>query len=268
MPLVDGPACRLWVELLGEGEPVTVFVHGLSSTSEDLRALAAAVPGTRVLFDWRGHGRSDSPPPEAGYDHAAVAADLDAVAARSRATHAVGVSMGANAILRILCADPARFERAVLVMTSRLDDPAPDIEGTLHYAEHIETEPLEQLADGLLELPEVQMLIAREPRWREHIRAQLLRINPEGVPHALRAYATGEPPLSDPSCLGQVTTPLLVAGHERDPNHPAAVSRRIAELAPNATVRIWSDDFAMMLDDLEAFQAMVAAFLAGDPVPA
>lgn len=266
--LVDGPACRLHVDVLGEGDPVTVFAHGLASSSEDLRALAAYVAGTVVLFDWRGHGRSDVPPPEAGYDHHAVREDLQSVAERFGATRALGVSMGAGAIMNLLCDDPGRFARAVLVMPSRLDDPCPDVEGTLRFADQIASEPLAHVADALLGLPDLKPLLTREPRWREHMRAQLLRINTRGVPHALRAYATGPPPVPDPACLGRVTTPLLVAAHEKDPNHPAEVARRIGALAPNATVRIWDEDFAMMLDDLDEFGALAGAFLAGDPVPA
>jgi len=266
MPFLDGPACRLWVAVLGAGDPVTIFVHGLSSSSEDLRALAGYVEGTRVLFDWRGHGRSESPPPEDGYDHAAVVADLDAVATRYGATQAVGVSMGANALLQMLCVDPTRFARATLIMPSRLDEPCPDPLGSMRFADQIASMPLDQIADNLMNIAEVQALVTREPRWRAHIREQLLRINPAGVPHAVRAYAMGEAPVPDPSCLRKVTTPLFVAGHEKDANHPASVSRRIGALAPNARVKIWDEDFAMMLDDLDAFGAMVASFLAGEPV--
>lgn len=259
--LVDGPACRLYAEVQGGGEPVTVFAHGLASSSADLRALASFVPGTRVLFDFRGHGRSESPPPGAGYDHPAMREDLDAIIGRFAATRALGVSMGAGAILSLLCEEPDRLARAVVVMLPRIDDPCPDAPGTIGFAEQIEAEPLAGIADALLALPHLQPLLTREPRWRSHIREQIMRVNVAGVPHALRAYATGRPPVADPALLEKVAIPVLVAGHEGDPNHPATVSRRLGDLLPNATVRIWEDDFAMMLDDLDAFGAMAGAFL-------
>ena len=67
--MIDGPDCSLWVETEGSGQPVTVFAHGVTSSVAELQPLAARAPGTRVLFDFRGHGRSESPPEAAGYDH-------------------------------------------------------------------------------------------------------------------------------------------------------------------------------------------------------
>src|SRR5437763_14276987 len=93
VPMIDGPDCGLWVEVVGSGDPVTVFAHGVTSSIAELEPLAARAPGTRVLFDFRGHGRSESPPEEAGYDHAAMPRDLKHVADPYDATQRCGISM-------------------------------------------------------------------------------------------------------------------------------------------------------------------------------
>ena len=46
----------------GAGSPVTVFAHGLAAGIADTRPLGSAVAGTRVFFQFRGHGGSDAPP--------------------------------------------------------------------------------------------------------------------------------------------------------------------------------------------------------------
>jgi pimeloyl-ACP methyl ester carboxylesterase len=51
----------LWQERRGSGAPVLLFLHGLGATGEVWRGafdLAAGWPGTRVLVDLPGHGRS------------------------------------------------------------------------------------------------------------------------------------------------------------------------------------------------------------------
>ena len=262
---IDGPASRLWVEDVGAGDPVTVFAHGLGSSMEDLRALAARVPGTVVLMDLRGHGRSDAPPPEAGYDHPAMRADVEHVAGRFGATNALGVSMGAGALLNLLCDVPDRFARVALLIPSRLDDPCPDVEGTLRMASELETLSMDEVATRLLNLPELIPVLERDPRWYDQMRNQLLRMNSVGVPRAFRAYATGAPPVTDPSCLRAVTAPVLVAGNAHDDGHPADVARRIGDVLANATVEIHDEDYDMFLDDLDAFGARLGRFLAGEP---
>ncbi len=267
MTYVDGPACRLWVEMLGDGDLVTVFAHGLGSSMEDLRSLAERAPGTSVLMDLRGHGRSDAPPEEAGYDHAAMRADVEHVADRFGATCAVGVSMGAGALMNLLADRPDRFERVAMLIPSRLDDPCPDVEGTLRMARELETLPLEEVADRLLALPDLAAILTRDPRWRDQMRSQLLRMNAVGVPRAFRAYATGPPPVADPTVLGAVRAPVLIAANGHDQNHPASVAERLGAVLPNATVEIHDADFDMFLDDLDAFAARLGRFLAGAPAP-
>jgi pimeloyl-ACP methyl ester carboxylesterase len=259
--LVDGPDSALWVDVLGRGDPISVWAHGVTSSVAELAPMAARTPGTRVLFDFRGHGRSSSPPEEAGYDHAAMRRDLTFVADEFGAGRAFGVSMGAGVICSWLEDDPTRFDRVCLMIPAVLDrangggaDWFPEL------AVALEGTPLEEAADAALRSPAYQPLFDARPQWRERVRARILGMNATGVPRALRAYASGAPPVRDAASLRRVVAPALVLGHEGDPIHEAAVARRLGALLPNAAVRIWEEPLAM-LDDPGAFAALVGDFL-------
>ena len=62
MPEVRSDGTTLFCDVDGEGEPVTVLAHGLTNNRNELAAFTPFVPGTKVRFDFRGHGRSGSPP--------------------------------------------------------------------------------------------------------------------------------------------------------------------------------------------------------------
>ena len=265
MPLIDGPDCRLWVDVVGDGGPVTVVAHGITSSSEEIAAFVWQTPGTRILFDFRGHGRSESPPEEAGYDTAAMRKDLEFVADTYGATQALGVSMGSSATLHLLADDPDRFARLLFFIPSRIDANT-EVSKTQYpaLAHMLETMPLEAVADTIVNAPESQPLINARPAWRELMRARVLRMNATGVPRALRAFAFGRPPCSDATVLKRVLAPALILGHENDPIHPADVARKLGELLPNSEVRIWPEPLAM-LDDFAGFTKTVGDFLGGSP---
>ena len=261
MPLIDGPDCKLNVEVMGEGEPVTVFAHGITSSLQEIAAFGWRTAGTRVLFDFRGHGLSDSPPADAGYDTPCMRRDLEFVADAYGATRALGVSMGAGALLHLLADRPDRFDRLLFFIPARIDsNTSVSKDRYPAMAELLETLPLEQVADMMVDAPESQPLFVSRPAWRDLIRARVLRMNSTGVPRALRAFATGRPPVTDASVLKKITAPALVLGHENDPIHPADVARRLADLLPNADVRIWPEPLAM-LDDFATFAETVGSFL-------
>src|SRR5690349_9871014 len=107
----------------GEASPVTVFAHGLGGSIGDTRPLGSAVLGRKVFFHFRGHGRSAAP--GGVWTYADLARDLRAVADLSGATRAVGASMGAGALCRLLADNPTRFDRAVFFLPAVLDEPRP-----------------------------------------------------------------------------------------------------------------------------------------------
>lgn len=265
MPFVDGPDCRLWVEVLGEGEPVTVFAHGITSSTDELRPLAARAPGTRVLFDFRGHGHSECPPEDAGYGVDGMRRDLDRIADTFGATQAFGISMGTSALLAIVAGNPDRFRRLALFlpvpgdMPSHVPIPQSDPVELPSFADLLECHPLEHVAQLAVSAPEFQPLLQARPYWRELVRARILRMNGTGIPRALRAYA-GKTRVIEPDALRKVTAPVLIMGHEGDPIHRASEARSLAGLLPRARLVIWPEPLAMY-DDLDSFVRLIGEFL-------
>jgi 3-oxoadipate enol-lactonase len=263
--MIEGPDCGLWVEVLGEGPPVTIFTHGVTSSIAELEPLASRAHGTRVLLDFRGHGRSESPPEEAGYDHEAMRRDLESVAGRYEATQALGVSMGAGAIMSILEDDPDRFDRLVFFLPASLDAANQGPPYAFPALAHLlETLPLEEVVAQTIDDPGQAPLFERRPYWRELWRERIMHMNSTGVPRALRAYMSGDHPVRDAEVLRAVTAPSLILGHEGDPIHDAGIARRMAELLPNARLHIWPEPLEMY-DDLDAFAEEIGEFLGAAP---
>src|SRR6185369_7615621 len=107
----------------GEGQPTTAFAHGIAGGIADTRPLGSGVSGRKVFFQFRGHGRSDAPAD--GFSYADLAADLRAVSDEFGATRALGVSLGAGALCRLLAQTPDRFERVVFYLPAVLDEERP-----------------------------------------------------------------------------------------------------------------------------------------------
>ena len=246
---------------MGEGVPVSVWSHGLTGSTDELRPLAIHTAGTRVLMDLRGHGDSGTPPEGAGYDHPAMRKDIEAVADMAGATRAVGLSVSAGALLNLLADVPDRFERVVLFSPASIDGPNVGAEGLFPlFADELETMPLAEVAQRQASMD--SPLYEARPYWRELVRTRTLRMNAVGVPRALRAYVNGRPPVEDPSVLARVTAPVLILAHEGDATHDSAHARRLASIFPNARLEMWPETLAMF-DDEDALARLIGDFLAG-----
>jgi pimeloyl-ACP methyl ester carboxylesterase len=119
MPFIEtADRTSLFVTEWGSGAPV-VFTHawGLSSDQWDYQVPALAAAGLRcVLYDRRGHARSDRP--AAGYDFDTLADDLAAVIGHFdlHDITLVGHSLGSREVVRYLTRHgDARVARLVLV---------------------------------------------------------------------------------------------------------------------------------------------------------
>jgi len=230
MPEVRTDDAVLHVEIDGEGEPVTVLAHGLTNSSQELAAFTPLVAGTKVRFDFRGHGHSSVP--ETGYGFPDFARDLDAVANAYGARNAVGTSLGAGAICHLLGKDPARFERIVLLLPAALDVVVGG-EGFLRTASILESMPLDEAIDTLLSEPGRAAKYAEAPWLRALDLLMWKDLNAAGVAKALRGIV-GDVAIRDRELLRKVDAPVLIIGREGDPIHPAEVSRVLVDLFPNS----------------------------------
>jgi pimeloyl-ACP methyl ester carboxylesterase len=216
------------VSVIGTGLPVTVFGHGLGGSAVETRPLAARAPGTRLLLTFRGHGDSAALP--GGWTYDDLADDLDAVADAYGATQAVGLSLGAGALLRLLSREPQRFERVAFVLPAALDQTRDDLA----------TERLLRLGDALLvgdEARVVELLLEEVPDSVRHRGGTRLLVDRRArallgtTPPYPRETS---PPLSSLAPLSRVSVPALVVTQDDDPLHPTAVGVRLAGALPHA----------------------------------
>ena len=249
---------KLAVEVLGDGEPVSVFGHGLTGSRDDFRLITQFLPGTKVLFDFRGHGESDLPGP-GSYSTAHFAADLDAVARDHGATCAGGISLGAGAILRLMAQDPTRFDRLILIQPARLDRSTEAHRRMFRLADVLERLPFEEAVEEILDQEEAEGAFDRWPGQRDLRRQALLSMHPEAVPNAIRE-CIDDPPVTDAEPLRAVTAPTLVIAHEGDPIHDAAVARELADALPNADLVLFGSYFEL-LENTPALVQRAAALL-------
>jgi 3-oxoadipate enol-lactonase len=255
VPTIELADVVLHVEPEGQGEPVTIFAHGLMNSCRELAALTPALPGTRVRFCFRGHGHSSAPEPDR-YRWEDLAGDLAAVADAYGATRAVGTSMGAAALCRLLADEPDRFERMVFLLPAALDREGIHGGRYLEIADILERLPPAEAAATITALPERQAVYERAPWVRDVDAALWAEVNPEGVARAIRGIV-GRPPLRDASVLRRVTAPSLVVARDGDAIHPAGVAQELAGLLPNAELLLFADELDMYARLPEAVQLSV-----------
>src|SRR5512132_2421811 len=179
MPQVTTEDATLFVEVDGAGEPVTVVAHGLTNNRNELAALTPLVPGTKVRFDFRGHGRSSAP--ETGYAFADFARDLEAVSDHVGATRAVGTSLGAGAIASLLTRRPERFERMVWLLPAALDLPFAFRDRYEELAAMLEGTSPEEAVEALLADPERAARYVQAPWQFDLDRVMWEHDHPDGV---------------------------------------------------------------------------------------
>ena len=240
--------------------PTTLFLHGLAGSIDDTRPLASGVPGRKVFAHLPGHGRSTGPDP-LGYDTLAAAAL--AVADHEHATAALGVSLGAATLLRILSRTPDRFERVVLYLPAVADVPRRPEAVAPHrdLADRLAAADAPGVADALLR---TQPLAVRDTpvaeNWAERRAKEL--IAEDGDPRRWLPLAAAVP--LDPQGLERlraVRVPVLVIAQEGDPAHPVEAARRVADALPTARLTVFDEAGALWGHRAE-LRELIAGFLA------
>jgi 3-oxoadipate enol-lactonase len=248
---------RLEQLITGVGDPVTVFAHGLASDITGTRPLGSAVAGRRVFFHFRGHGRSDTPP--GPWTFADLAEDLRAVADLSSATRALGVSMGAGALCRLLADTPDRFERVVLYLPAPLDDVRPPV--AVHRLERlltaIESGEAATIAEAVeQELPQP---VRNTPAGWSYLRQRVEQLQNDGLASELETLWRA-PAVADESVLAAVTARVLVIGCVGDEVHPVGVAERLAGLMPHADLHVYHRP-AVLWNSRTELRERISAFL-------
>ncbi|GIJ53761.1 alpha/beta fold hydrolase [Virgisporangium aurantiacum] len=246
------------LEIFGTGppDPVTVFAHGFGQGIGETRPLGSGVQGRKVFMHFRGHGRSGAP---AGpWTYLDLARDLRAVADLTGATRALGVSLGAGALVRLLADNPTRFERVVFFLPAALTSPGPDagerFEALLAAAE-------EQDPGGLAEVIslEVPLQLRATPTGWAYLRQRVEQIVHFGLAPELASLAD-EAPLTSVDALRAVTAEALVIGCNDDDVHPASVAVELADLLPKADLHLY-DKPNVMWNERADVRTRIADFL-------
>lgn len=215
-----------------------MFAHGFGGGIGDTRPLGSGVAGTRVFFAFRGHGGSGPLPPH--WDYRTLADDLSRVAGLHGATRAVGASLGAGALTRLVADEPDRFERLVLFLPAVLDRPRPaEARGRFdELAEALDAGDTERLADVVaLEVPP---RFAGSPAARTYVRQRVTALRAPGLAAALHRLPTLTA-VPSVTALRAVRAPALVIGSLGDPLHPASVAEDLADALPNAELHVYPE---------------------------
>lgn len=220
----------------GTGRPVTVFAHGLAGDIAGTRPLGSAVAGRRVFFHFRGHGRSDAPP--GPWDFGDLAADLRGVADLAGATRAVGVSMGAGALCRLLADTPGKFERVVLYLPAPLDGvrPAAAVNRLAQMLAALESGEAAAVAEAVER--EMPPSVRNTPAGWSYLRQRVEQLQKDGLAPQLDTLWRA-PAVPDVSVLSRVTARVLVLGCRDDDVHPVPVAERLAGLIPGAELHVY-----------------------------
>jgi pimeloyl-ACP methyl ester carboxylesterase len=217
MPYANNNGVRIYYEVEGEGGPPLVLAHGGSGNLDTWRqygyASALRDEFLLIMYDARGHGRSDRPqPPSNSNPLDDVAAVLDAVGMSE--AHFWGYSMGATAGFDLAIHRPSRFISFVLG-------------GMTPYAWPDEMVKAINISIGLFKLrlsdPEeyiqrMEGLTGRQlsPEDRDELLSRDAEASIAGQ-EALLA----RPPLTDKDMAG-IRSPCLVYSGELDPFHTGA----------------------------------------------
>lgn len=260
----DGVA--LYAESHGSGIPV-ILSNGLCTTCENFRPQVepfAAAGAQLVLWDYRGHGRSESPGDPAAYRFDRVIDDLGRVldwAAPGRRAVVGGVSFGGLASLHFAHRHPERVRGLILLATGPgFKNPealARWSELTERSASLIESEG----ASAFAESAAAPTLIGLRPDLasaRAAIRAIALQ-DAVGLVHFQRQIAARVPPIIDQ--LAEIDCPALVAVGEKDDAFTRAADLMAARLPRAERETIAGAGHMANIDESEAFNAIALRFI-------
>jgi len=200
MPYVDNGGLRLFYEETGAGLPVLWHTGGCGDSRMWGRAgYPASLPGYRhVLFDHRGHGRSQAPTGPAGHHMDCYVEDVIAVLDDARISRAVmvGYSLGARIGYAVAATYPGRLAGLVALdsVPSPDEDPVEDLEAAREVLAKGTKAVILEMAEAEAEPP---------PEWLvEH----LCTTDAKVFAGSYEAFAT-EPPFWQ--VAGRITVPTL-----------------------------------------------------------
>ncbi len=213
---------RLYYEEHGTGTPL-VLAYGIGGNADlwDTNRDALSARHRLILWEPRGHARSDSPDDPAKYSFARWTLDLKAVLdhLRIRRAHIGGLSLGAGIATRFALRFPSRV-RSLLVTNSSSAAGLPlSVDHIVMRAQSIKV-TLEQGLDAMAEFamasnPNVRERLAIDPNAKDEFYAYYRALTPIGYANSLRALLAMDH-ITDQ--LPKIKAPTLLIGGDRDPS--------------------------------------------------
>jgi len=214
---------RIYYEEHGRGGTPLVLAYGIGGNADmwDVNRDALAAHHRLVLWEPRGHPRSDSPEDPARYSFQRWALDLKTVldALKIRKAHVGGLSLGAGIATRFALRFPARVRSLVVTNSSSAAGLPLSVENLVMRARSIEitlTKGMDAMAEfAMAANPNLSERLAIEPAAKEEFYAEYRRLSPVGYANSLRALLAMDH-ITDQ--LPRLRVPVLLIGGDRDPS--------------------------------------------------
>lgn len=255
MPKIDRDGVAIHYEVHGSGPPL-LLTHGFSSTSAMWQGQVDALSREHqlILWDMRGHGRSDYPDDPRAYSETLTVADMAAILDAVGAERAIigGLSLGGYMSLAFYRAHPERVRALLIIDTGpgfKKDD-ARDVWNKRAYdtAERFEREGLEVLKSA-----------SRERSTVSHRDAKGLALAARGMLTQRDAKVM--------ELLPEIKVPSLIVVGADDTPFLAASDYMAAKIPGARKVVIPSAGHAVNIDQPQAFVDAVVPFLKTLPPP-
>lgn len=264
MPRLRCNGVELRVEEIGAGSPL-LCIMGLGASLETWVAQREALAARYrvILFDNRGAGESECPPPP--WTVPDMAADaigvLDALGI-ARA-HVLGVSMGGMIAQEMAIGWPERVDRMVVAVSFARPDPLR--RAFLLFRRWARLQGADLVQEGVANLPWlVSPRVLNDPDRLEEILGvvgTMPLMAADAYSHQIEAILEHD----TLSRLGAVRAPTLVLGAAEDVLTPLNLSREIAEAIPGARFQVLPQgNHAVQIEDPDAFNDAVLRFLGGE----
>ena len=222
---------RIYYEAHGSGTPL-VLAYGIGGNVEmwDVNRDALAARHRLILWEPRGHARSDSPEDPAKYSFERWVFDLKAVLDHLgiRKAHVGGLSLGAGIATRFALRFPARVRSLVVTNSSSAAGLPLSVENLVMRARSIEitlTKGMDAMAEyAMAANPNLSERLALDPGARAEFYEEYRRLSPIGYANSLRALIAMDH-ITDQ--LRRLRMPVLLIGADRDPSlEPMKVMHR------------------------------------------
>lgn len=257
MPYFRNDGCQLHYEEYGFGTPV-VLLHGLGSSTRDWENQKSALAAHYkvILFDLRGHGRSDRPRENYSIEGFAddVLALLDQL--QLQQVHLVGISMGGMVAFQLAVDQPQRLLSLTIVNSSpevKVDSLASALQIGKRwlFSRLLSMQSIGRMISKLL-FPEPGQVAMRDEvveRWRLNDKHAYLASLDAIIGWGVRGR------------LAAIPCPVLVIAADQDYTPVTQKAAYVAEL-PDARLLVIEDSHhATPIDQPQRFNAALLEFL-------